>query len=577
MNGQRVADSADWPREPRHYRSADDAHWQGYYQQPSRPRRPHDYGGPDQPSLPGGYRTHSRPQGSRPYRTVYPPRQTVDYRSDNSPMRPVSRAQLLSARQHAGIAALLALSRATRAAQYGLRPPRPAPRLRLASLAGVPRVHPRARELLGVGALTGTILGSVIALHVIRLPDGHAAVRLGWYGSAVVVLLAAKLIGSLLAQPLRNSAKTRTRLTVGGVITCRNEDPQAFIACLESVLRSTRLPDMLTVVDDASSSAACRDIARSFAAEFRAAGVAYHVVVFRENFGKRAGLATGFRNAWDADVYLCIDSDTTLHPLAIENALKPFTRRRVHAVTGCVLAANWGRNLLTRLIDLRYCYAFLGERAAYSLFGSVLCACGSLALYRGATVRKYLDDFLTQRFLGRACTYGDDRRLTYYCLREGKVLLAPDAVAWTLVPVTMTHFLRQQVRWSKSFFRESMWLLFTIPPFRVCWWFTLVEISTWCGFTTALVYSLSVRPALTGHFTALAYLLAVLILSYARSGHYLEVHHRNLTSLGKATTLLLAPVYGLIHMTLLLPLRLIALVTLKDNSWGTRKAVEVGS
>jgi hypothetical protein len=27
----------------------------------------------------------------------------------------------------------------------------------------------------------------------------------------------------------------------------------------------------------------------------------------------------------------------------------------------------------------------------------------------------------------------DDRRLTYYCLREGQVLLASDALAWTLV------------------------------------------------------------------------------------------------------------------------------------------------
>ena len=37
-------------------------------------------------------------------------------------------------------------------------------------------------------------------------------------------------------------------------------------------------------------------------------------------------------------------------------------------------------------------------------------------------------------------------------------------------------------------------------------------------------------------------------------------------------TLLLAPLYGIIHMTLLLPLRIVALATLRDNSWGTRKS-----
>jgi hyaluronan synthase len=38
---------------------------------------------------------------------------------------------------------------------------------------------------------------------------------------------------------------------------------------------------------------------------------------------------------------------------------------------------------------------------------------------------------------------------------------------------------------------------------------------------------------------------------------------------------LLAPLYGMIHITLLLPLRLYALATLTDNKWGTRNKVEV--
>jgi hyaluronan synthase len=438
----------------------------------------------------------------------------------------------------------------------------------------------RKIQVLLSGAITGAVLGVVLALHVVRLPGGEVTIRLGWYGTAVATVIGAKLVLSLLARPVRDTPGSRAalrRLGVAGVITCCNEDPAAFTRCLDSVLTSTRLPDALTIIDDGSRDPACGNIARSRAALFRAAGVDYEVVRFGTNQGKREGLATGFRRAWDADVYLCIDSDTILHPAAIENALRPFARRRVQAVTGCVLAANRGRNLLTRLIDLRYAYAFLGERGAYSVMGSVLCACGSLALYRGPVVRKYLDDFLSQRFLGRRCTYGDDRRLTYYCLREGQVLLAPDAVAWTLVPERMGHFLRQQIRWSKSFFRESLWMLARMRPTRACWWLTLVELGTWCGFTTALIYSVAVRPAVTGHFTALTYLISALLLAYARSGHYAEAEHHGLTWRDRAGTLLLAPVYGLIHMTLLLPLRVVALATLRDNKWGTRKSVEVKS
>jgi hyaluronan synthase len=447
------------------------------------------------------------------------------------------------------------------------------------SLPAARRRRPAGR-ILAIGVITGGVVGVVLTLHLARGATGNETLRLGWYGLAVVTLISAKLILSLLAAPAAETPDAREvlrRYNVAGIITCRNEDPLAFAKCLRSILHSTRLPDSLTVVDDGSESPGCRRIARALAPAFQARGVDYDVIVFRENLGKREGLAAGFRRAWNADVYLCVDSDTVLHREAIANALRPFGRRRVQAATGAVFAANRSTNLLTRLIDLRCCYAFLGERAAYSVMGSVLCACGSLALYRGPTVRKYLDDFLSQRFLGKPCTYGDDRRLTYYCLREGQVLLAPDALAWTLVPYSMKHFVRQQLRWSKSFFRESLWMLVTVPPWRVCWWLSLVELCTWSGFTTALIYAVAVKPALTGHFAVLTYLVSVLVMSYARSGHYFEAEHPDLGLAGKLATLAIAPVYGLIHMTLLLPLRLVALLTLRDNSWGTRATIEVTS
>jgi hyaluronan synthase len=469
----------------------------------------------------------------------------------------------LAERQELGLASLIGIANEPRAALRSESPQRS-----------------RTTRVLAVGLLTGTILGLVLALHMAQTPDGGEVIRLGWYGTAVLTLISVKLLLSLLAAPVRigeRERETLARYKVAGIITCRNEDPAVFARCLSSLLDSTRLPSSVTVIDDGSTSPACYNIARTLAPAFRAAGVDYQIIVFPENLGKRAGLAAGFRRTWDADVYLCVDSDTILHPEAVANALRPFRNRRVQATTGAVFAANRSVNLLTRLIDMRYCYAFLGERAAYSIFGSVLCVCGSLGVYRGVTVRKYLDDFLSQRFLGRTCTYGDDRRLTYYCLREGRVLLAPDAVAWTLVPSNMPHFLRQQLRWSKSFFRESLWMITTVPPWRMCWWLTLIEIATWSGFTSALIYTIAVRPALTGHFALLTYLVSILVLSYARSGHYIEAEHPDMGWAGKLGTLAIAPLYGLIHMTLLLPLRLIALLTLRDNGWGTRDTVEVTS
>ncbi len=297
--------------------------------------------------------------------------------------------------------------------------------------------------------LLGVIVGLEIGIHA-NLGRHGVTVKLPAYGYGVLAFLGLKL-GLACLHPAA-SADPVPDCVVGGVITIHNEDPAVFSRCLNSLLAQTRPPDYLTVVDDGSTKQDCLLVAQARADAFRDQGVIYRVIRHPRNLGKREGLANGFRAAWDADVYLCVDSDTLLKADAVEKALAYFANPRVQAVTGCVLAANWSTNLLTRLIDLRYANAFLCERAAYSRLGSVLCACGSIALYRGPTARKYLSDFLSQQFLGRPCTYGDDRRLTYYCLREGQALLAPDAVAWTMVPETMGHFLRQQLRWSKSFF-----------------------------------------------------------------------------------------------------------------------------
>lgn len=420
--------------------------------------------------------------------------------------------------------------------------------------------------------LLGVIAGAEFGMHV-GIAGHRIGVDLPAYGYAVLAFLAFKLGLACLYRPL--TGRPAPEVDVAAIVTVCNEDPVVFGRCLDSMLAQTRLPGSLMVVDDGSDEPACALIAHERAAEFERRGVAFLVVEHAGNLGKREGLADGFRAFREADVYWCVDSDTVLKADAGERALAYFSDPAVTGVTGCVLAANWNTNLLTRLIDLRYANAFLGERAAYSALGSVLCECGSLALYRGDVVRRYLDDFLSQEFLGQRCTYGDDRRLTYYCLQEGKVLLAPDAVAWTMVPESTSHFLRQQLRWSKSFIRESWCMLTGMGPSRACWWLSLLEVTTWATFTGVLLWTLLGRPLLTGHLSVASYLTATLLLAYARSGHYLRADHPDATRFQKLMIFALAPVYGLVHMVLLLPLRLVALVTLRDNSWGTRAQVEV--
>lgn len=449
----------------------------------------------------------------------------------------------------------------------------------LRTVPRAPSVRYRRHRVILTGAITGIVLGIVIGLHVLKLPGGHFGVQLGWYGTAVTVVIGFKLLLSLLFAPDEPSSGEIRGVLAGArvavVITLYNEDPTAFRQCLDSLLAQTRPPNAVTVVDDCSPDTRCKKIARDRAWEFLDRGIDFDVIEFPENLGKRDGLAAGYQRTPDAFVYMCLDSDTLLERTAMGRLLRPFAKPGVTAVTGCVLAANRTRNLLTRLLDLRYAYSFLGERAAYALLGSVLCVPGAGGMYLGTAVRKHMDAWLHQRFLGRPCTYGDDRHMTFWCLKEGRVLLAPDALAWTYVPERMGHFLRQQIRWSKSFFRESVWMLGRMTPSRACWWMTLAEMVTWAVFTGALLYSLALHPALTGQFAPWAYVGSAVLLSYARSGHYTGAEHPGMGWGARLLGLLMAPLYGLIHVTLLLPLRLYALATLRDASWGTRQSVEV--
>lgn len=409
-------------------------------------------------------------------------------------------------------------------------------------------------------------------------------IHFGAYGIAVGSLLAAKLLLSMPRPRLRSKRPDTRRpapraLTIHAVITAYNESPHMLARCLESLLGQTRRPDSVTVVDDCSTDPhAVARVTDDLIWNFRAAGIELSLIRFPINRGKRHGLAAGFQAHPDAGAYLCVDSDTIVAPNAVAQLAAPMARRRVHSVTGLVLAHNRATNLLTRLIDMRYVNAFLGERVAYSRLGSVLCACGSLAMYRGWVVRRHLDDFLQQRFLGQPATFGDDRRLTYYALVEGQSLIAPTAIGWTDVPETLGHYIRQQIRWGKSFIREGILLLAKVRLVgRACWWLNLLELATWVAFTVGLLTALALTATHPASWRILTgYALWVCAMAWLRSLHYLR-RAPGVPLTERLGTFACAPLYALLNLLLLLPLRLWSLATLRRNGWGTRQQVEIAA
>ncbi|MFD9004169.1 glycosyltransferase [Streptomyces sp. NPDC059582] len=440
--------------------------------------------------------------------------------------------------------------------------------------SGGHRAH-RKRRHLKVSYFVFLVLAGLIAT---RLDAGSLHI----YSLGALGLLSLKMFGALFYRPAKAGREELEYLEstwVTAVIPIYNEDPVMFEQGMRSLLAQSRLPNEVHIIDDCSVDPGGIRAAKKLRREFEARGIKYTVSVQPENKGKREALALGFEAAPYSDIFLCVDSDTILSRDTVRELLLPLADERVMASTGMVLALNHDSNIFTRLQDLRYGNSFLFERAAYSRLKSVLCCCGALSAYRGTLVRKYLPDFLNQQFLGKPAVFGDDRRMTNYCLMEGQVVFQETAVGYTAVPEKLPHFLRQQVRWNKSFFRESLWAFRHQKKYRPAFWLTCMELALWLVFGSAMFYSMVITPILhPDRFIAHIgdYLVFMVLMGYLRNVRYLDFPRRGMGFIKRFGMFLLAPLYGVIQLTLLTPLRFYALLTLHKGSWGTRQAgVEV--
>ncbi|GAA2450480.1 glycosyltransferase family 2 protein [Agromyces soli] len=400
-----------------------------------------------------------------------------------------------------------------------------------------------------------------------------------WYGVLAVAIVAVKTLlnwGGRDAASVSGRERSATDdLDLTVAVPCYNEDPELLARTLESLLRQTRAPQSVTVIDDGSVDRRAVETAHAWEAEFRRAGVRFAVIVFPENRGKRHALVAALDAHPEADVLLGVDSDSLLRSDAIAEGLAGLADPRVMVSTGMVLPSNPDTNLLTRMQDVRYASAFLFDRAAFSSIGAVLCACGTIAFYRTSMMRKYQADFLDQRFLGRPATLGDDRRMTNYALLEGRSVLRARAIAFTTVPERVGHFARQQVRWHRSYFRESFWALLHQPIRRPAFWLTLVDLGVWFLFATVLIAAIVSHAATAAPAVLAFYLAYMVLLGYARAVRYFEVASLRPRRSDVVLAFLLTPMYTVLHLVFLFWLRPYALLTLGYSGWGTRKSVEV--
>ena len=282
-----------------------------------------------------------------------------------------------------------------------------------------------------------------------------SSVRLFWYhpvlntyGLLVSVFLLSRIGLAIFFKP---PERTGYEPTVTVIVACKNEEDSIY-RTMECIFKSDYPTAKMQVigVNDGSTDGTLREMERC-----KADYPSFEIIDFPKNLGKRHGMAAGARQAW-GEVLLYIDSDSFVQMDTLREMVIGFADPEVGAVSGHANVENSRSNFLTKMQEVRYYSAFRIVKAAESLFSTVTCCSGCLAAYRRTFVMEVLDVWLDQRFMGQPATFGDDRSLTNYMLRHWKVVYNPRAVCTTIVPETWGVFFRQQLRWKKSWIRESV-------------------------------------------------------------------------------------------------------------------------
>ena len=190
-------------------------------------------------------------------------------------------------------------------------------------------------------------------------------------------------------------------------------------------------------------------------------------ILMNEHGGKRSAICKGIEYLKEynqTEYFILVDSDTVLDANASKYMVECIDQKNtIGCATGSLTIFN--THFLAKIINARYNYAFNIERSCMSYFGIMNCCSGPLSIYRTNLFdESFITEFKTQTFLGTICGPGDDRHLTNMVLIRGYESKQTSlAIGSTEAPLYFMRFLRQQVRWLRSFYREQCWQIQAIP------------------------------------------------------------------------------------------------------------------
>ncbi|OZJ03602.1 hypothetical protein BZG36_03697 [Bifiguratus adelaidae] len=438
------------------------------------------------------------------------------------------------------------------------------------------------------------VVGYVLNIHVTNVTEYWA---LGMYGATVLSYLALQMCfatcNRLLTLHMRrkdlkskvNTLGEPTRL--GMAVVGYREDPMIFSKCLQSVKKiQYPSPIQIVVVIDGND-IPDREMANVFRKEYLDAPVVtlpnlpsvttlavdnqffFDICqkaepiscILQPHRGKRHAMYTAFRFLMSngCQAVITTDSDTVFDSQAVtelERAMHWYPN--IGAVAGDVRIWNTS-NVLSFMSSLRYWMAFNVERAAQSFNRCVTCVSGPMGLYKSQILEEVLDSWISQRFLGSECTYGDDRHLTNQVLLKGyKVVYTHLAYCETETPTHYIRWFKQQTRWSKSFYRELLWNVLSIHKHSP--WMA-AELFYQGLYPFILLYSMYFILVRSSTEALATWVVSLFVIALIKTSYSFLV-----TLNPKFFTF---PLYSVFYISGLIPAKIWAIISIWDIGWGT--------
>ena len=228
--------------------------------------------------------------------------------------------------------------------------------------------------------------------------------------------------------------------TVTVIVAAYNEE-DAIEVTLERIAATTYDGPIEVVLADNNSTDRTAELAEAVARR--------HGLDYRRSFEPLAGKHHALNTALEivtTPLVVTLDADTRLHRDALTYLIARVTTRpqdqHVCACAGALIVENATSNFLTRMQGWDYRLGINGVKRTQAAYNSALVAQGAFSAYWADDVRAVG---------GWPDAIGEDIVLTWSLMdSRGLVQYEPAALAATVVPEQLKHFMRQRSRWARG-------------------------------------------------------------------------------------------------------------------------------